>query len=72
MKKAVKFWHTVHGHSQIFLSWLNGYQKRYGFVYVDREEEEGGTLNRYKKKIAFTGIRVLSNLMGRICINRYK
>ena len=41
------------------------------FVYVDREEEEGGTLNRYKK-IAFTGIRVLSNLMGRICINRYK
>ncbi|MCL2560568.1 MAG: glycoside hydrolase family 1 protein [Turicibacter sp.] len=32
------------------LSWLNGYQKRYGFVYVDREEEEGsGTLNRFKK-----------------------
>ena len=31
------------------LSWLNGYQKRYGFVYVDRDEEEGGTLNRYKK-----------------------
>ena len=33
------------------LSWLNGYQKRYGFVYVDREEEEeGATLNRYKKR----------------------
>ena len=32
------------------LSWLNGYQKRYGFVYVDREEgEEGASLNRYKK-----------------------
>lgn len=31
------------------LSWLNGYQKRYGFVYVDREEEEGATLDRYKK-----------------------
>ena len=30
------------------LSWLNGYQKRYGFVYVDRDEE-GGNLNRYKK-----------------------
>ena len=29
------------------LSWLNGYQKRYGFVYVDREET--GSLNRYKK-----------------------
>lgn len=31
------------------LSWLNGYQKRYGFVYIDREEEEGGSLSRYKK-----------------------
>lgn len=31
------------------LSWLNGYQKRYGLVYVDREEEEGGSLKRYKK-----------------------
>lgn len=32
------------------LSWLNGYQKRYGFVYVDREEnDEEAKLNRYKK-----------------------
>ncbi|NLC96395.1 MAG: glycoside hydrolase family 1 protein [Erysipelotrichaceae bacterium] len=32
------------------LSWLNGYQKRYGFVYVDRQEEEGsGTLDRIPK-----------------------
>lgn len=32
------------------LSWLNGYQKRYGFIYVDRQEDENsGTLNRYKK-----------------------
>ncbi len=32
------------------LSWLNGYQKRYGFVYVDREEDENeGTLDRIKK-----------------------
>ncbi|AJH01903.1 MULTISPECIES: glycoside hydrolase family 1 protein [Clostridium] len=31
------------------LSWLNGYQKRYGFIYVDREEEEGASMNRYKK-----------------------
>lgn len=30
------------------LSWLNGYQKRYGFVYVDRSES-GGTMDRYKK-----------------------
>ncbi|MDO5409055.1 MAG: glycoside hydrolase family 1 protein [Lachnospiraceae bacterium] len=31
------------------LSWLNGYQKRYGFVYVDRDETDGGTLRRIKK-----------------------
>ncbi|MGX7244426.1 glycoside hydrolase family 1 protein [Enterococcus quebecensis] len=31
------------------LSWLNGYQKRYGFIYVDRDEESERTLNRYKK-----------------------
>jgi len=31
------------------LSWLNGYQKRYGLVYVDRDEEKG-TLNRTCKK----------------------
>ena len=32
------------------LSWLNGYQKRYGFVYVDREEDDTtAKLNRYKK-----------------------
>ena len=31
------------------LSWLNGYRKRYGFVYVDRDEQDGGSLDRYKK-----------------------
>ena len=32
------------------LSWLNGYQKRYGFVYIDREEDENeGTLARIPK-----------------------
>jgi 6-phospho-beta-glucosidase len=31
------------------LSWLNGYQKRYGLVYVDREEAEGASMVRYKK-----------------------
>ena len=34
------------------LSWLNGYQKRYGFIYVDRDEEKG-TLDRYKKDSYF-------------------
>lgn len=31
------------------LSWLNGYQKRYGFVYVDRDELSEKELKRYKK-----------------------
>lgn len=31
------------------LSWLNGYQKRYGFVYIDRDEEDERSLARYKK-----------------------
>lgn len=32
------------------LSWLNGYQKRYGFVYVDQTEDDPNpSLNRYKK-----------------------
>ncbi|MGC6768137.1 glycoside hydrolase family 1 protein [Enterococcus sp. LJL51] len=31
------------------LSWLNGYQKRYGFVYVDQDETQDGSLTRYKK-----------------------
>lgn len=31
------------------LSWLNGYQKRYGFVYVDRDENDEKELTRYKK-----------------------
>lgn len=49
MMMAAVSWHTAHGLTDL-LSWLNGYQKRYGFVYVDREEDENsGTLNRYKK-----------------------
>lgn len=31
------------------LSWLNGYQKRYGFVYIDRDEDDEKELARYKK-----------------------
>jgi len=32
------------------LSWLNGYQKRYGFVYVDKDEDKANSLKRIKKK----------------------
>ena len=36
------------------LSWLNGYQKRYGFVYVDQYEEAvEPSLKRYKKDTYF-------------------
>ncbi|WP_182200829.1 glycoside hydrolase family 1 protein [Paraliobacillus salinarum] len=35
------------------LSWLNGYQKRYGFVYVDRDEDGPKDLRRIKKKSYF-------------------
>ncbi len=31
------------------LSWLNGYQKRYGFVYIDRDEQHVNSLRRIKK-----------------------
>ncbi|MGF7033136.1 6-phospho-beta-glucosidase [Paenibacillus mucilaginosus] len=31
------------------LSWLNGYQKRYGFVYIDRDETDARSLRRIKK-----------------------
>lgn len=32
------------------LSWLNGYKKRYGFVYVDRDDDSQRTLDRIPKK----------------------
>lgn len=32
------------------LSWLNGYQKRYGFVYINRDELDAKDLRRVKKK----------------------
>lgn len=32
------------------LSWLNGYQKRYGMVFVDRDEHDEKTLRRIPKK----------------------
>ena len=38
------------------LSWLNGYQKRYGFVYIDRDEYNVKDLKRIKKKQARDGV----------------
>jgi 6-phospho-beta-glucosidase len=42
------------------LSWLNGYQKRYGFVYVEQDENQDGTLNRYKKDSFYWYQKVIS------------
>lgn len=35
------------------LSWLNGYQKRYGLVYVDRDEQDARELRRVRKDSFF-------------------
>lgn len=44
------------------LSWLNGYQKRYGFIYVDREEaDNSGTLKRYPKDSFYWYRRVIAS-----------
>ena len=45
------------------LSWLNGYQKRYGFVYVDRDENDENNqkdLRRIKKKSFYWYKNVIS------------
>lgn len=43
------------------LSWLNGYQKRYGFVYVDKEDEETKTLKRIKKDSYYWYKEIIKN-----------
>lgn len=43
------------------LSWLNGYQKRYGFVYVDKTEAEENTLQRIKKKSFYWYAQVIES-----------
>lgn len=35
---------------QDLFSWTNGYAKRYGFIYVDRDEDSEKELKRYKKE----------------------
>ncbi len=46
---------------QDLFSWLNGYQKRYGFVYVDRDEESAKELKRYKKDSFYWYADVIAN-----------
>ena len=47
------------------LSWLNGYQKRYGLVYIDRDETEDGSLRRYRKDSYFWYQKVIESA-GRV------
>lgn len=46
------------------LSWLNGYQKRYGFVYIDRDFDDNASMERIKR-IASIGIKKSSSLTGK-------
>ncbi|OHX20373.1 family 1 glycosylhydrolase [Chromobacterium sphagni] len=43
------------------LSWLNGYQKRYGFVYVDRDETDARDLRRVRKDSFFWYPRAIAS-----------
>lgn len=43
------------------LSWLNGYQKRYGLVYVDRDETEPRQLRRIRKESFFWYQQVIAS-----------
>ncbi|NWK78935.1 glycoside hydrolase family 1 protein [Aquitalea sp. LB_tupeE] len=49
------------------LSWLNGYQKRYGFVYVDRDEQDCRSLQRIRKDSFFWYQRVIAS--GGACLD---
>lgn len=43
------------------LSWLNGYQKRYGMVYIDRDEHDEKTLRRIPKESYYWYQRVIAS-----------
>lgn len=43
------------------LSWLNGYQKRYGFVYVNRDERDPRDLRRVRKDSFYWYRRVIAS-----------
>ncbi len=45
---------------QDLFSWLNGYQKRYGFVYIDRDVDDESELKRYKKDSFYWYQKVIS------------
>ncbi len=46
---------------QDLFSWLNGYTKRYGFVYVDRDVDDNSKLLRYKKDSFYWYQQVIKN-----------
>ncbi|PKU24683.1 glycoside hydrolase family 1 protein [Telmatospirillum siberiense] len=48
------------------LSWLNGYQKRYGLVYVDRDERDPKDLRRIRKDSYFWYQKIIKDNGGNI------
>ncbi|MBW4079924.1 glycoside hydrolase family 1 protein [Paenibacillus sp. S150] len=48
------------------LSWLNGYQKRYGFVYVDRDETDARELRRIRKQSYYWYKQVIQSNGGQL------
>lgn len=48
------------------LSWLNGYQKRYGMVYIDRDEHDEKTLRRIPKKSYFWFKELIEKMENKI------
>ncbi|WP_099221758.1 glycoside hydrolase family 1 protein [Listeria costaricensis] len=54
------------------LSWLNGYQKRYGFVYVDRDETDEKDLARYKKDSFYWYQKTIAENGANLAVERKK
>lgn len=48
------------------LSWLNGYEKRYGFVYIDQDETMKGTLKRTPKESFYWYKKVIDTNGGNL------
>ena len=51
LKMVLNLWDTLHGGCIDLVSASTAeLKKRYGFIYVDRNDDGSGTLERYKKK----------------------
>ncbi|TGD22255.1 glycoside hydrolase family 1 protein [Companilactobacillus suantsaicola] len=48
------------------LSWLNGYDKRYGFVYIDRDDYSAENLTRIKKQSFYWYQKIIESNGGKL------